>query len=165
MKNRLELQATDYEIAISCSIEANVEIPGKAVVSGRYFQDLVKRLPGEIVEIAKSQEDSTIRIASNSATFNLLSLPAEEFPVIEKIYLSTNKLTVKDIILRDIIKKTVFACATDESRPMFTGGLFEAENDTIKMVGTNTHRLAMKKDTIAPVEGSSQTNYSGKITQ
>jgi DNA polymerase-3 subunit beta len=150
--NRLELQATDYEIAISCTIEANVEQPGKAVVSGRYFQELVRRLPGETVEISSNQEDSTVRIVCNSSIFNLLNLPAEEFPVIEKIQATTNQLTVKDNTLRDLIKKTVFACATDESRPIFTGGLFEAENDSIRMVGTNTHRLALKKDSIVPVE-------------
>ena len=150
--NRLELQATDYEIAISCSIEANVEQPGKVVVSGRYFQELVRRLPGETVEISSNQEDSTVRISCNSANFNLLNLPAEEFPVIERIQAETSTLTVKDNVLRDLIKKTVFACATDESRPIFTGGLFEAENDSIKMVGTNTHRLALKKDSISPIE-------------
>lgn len=161
--NKLVLQATDYEIAISCAIEANVEQPGKAVVSGRYFQELVKRLPGETVEISTSQEDSTVRISCNSSTFNLLNLPAEEFPVIEKIQTSTNTLTIKDNVLRDIIKKTVFACATDESRPIFTGGLFEAENDIIKMVGTNTHRLALKKDTITPVETPAKMIIPAKL--
>lgn len=150
--NRLELQATDYEMAISCSIEANVEEAGTAVVSGRYFQELVRRLPGETVQIASSQEDSTLRITCDSANFNLLCFPYEEFPVIEKIQTPTNTLTIKDNILRDLIKKTTFACATDESRPIFTGGLFEAENDVVRMVGTNTHRLALKKETITPVE-------------
>lgn len=161
--NRLELQATDYEIGISCSIEANVEEPGKAVVSGRYFQELVRKLPGETVEIATSQEDSTVRITCNSSNFNLLNLPAEEFPVIERIQSATNHLTVKDNILRDLIKKTVFACANDESRPIFTGGLFEAENDTIKMVGTNTHRLALKKDLIPPVDSAVKMIIPAKL--
>lgn len=150
--NKLELQATDYEIGISCIIEANVQEAGKAVVSGRYFQELVRRLPGETVEIASSQEDSTIHITCNSSNFNLLNLPAEEFPVIERIQSPANKITLKDNVLRDLIKKTVFACASDESRPIFTGGLFEVENDSVKMVGTNTHRLALKKDMIPPVE-------------
>ncbi len=150
--NTLELQATDYEIAISCSIEANVEEPGKAVVSGRYFQELVRRLPGETVEISSNQEDSTLKVSCNSANFNLLCFPYEEFPVIEKIQTANNQLTIKDNILRDLIKKTVFACATDESRPIFTGSLFEAENDSVKMVGTNTHRLALKKDIITPID-------------
>ncbi|SDF54075.1 DNA polymerase III subunit beta [Sporolituus thermophilus] len=145
--NRLQLQATDYEIGISCSIEAQVEKPGAIVLSGRYFQELVRRLPGETVEIASNTEDRTIRIASASAQFNLLSLPAEEFPVLKPLS-SDQSFTVKDNILRELIKKTVFACATDEARPIFTGGLLEADELGIRMVATNTHRLALKKDVL-----------------
>src|SRR5665647_443262 len=78
----LELQATNYEIGISCTIDAIIEEPGDIVLSGRYFQEIIRKLPGENVEIASSLEDRTIIITSNQAQFNLLSLPADEFPVL-----------------------------------------------------------------------------------
>lgn len=143
--NKLELQATDYEIGIKCIIDANVEQPGTIVLSGRYFQEMVKKLPGETVEISSSQEDRTIRIMSNTAQFNLLSLPAEEFPVLKSLT-SENVITIKDNVLRELIRKTAFASAADEARPIFTGGLLECGNHEISMVATNTHRLALKKD-------------------
>ena len=161
--NKLELQATDYDIGISCIIDANVEEPGKVVLSGRYFTELVRRLPGETVEIASSQEDATVKITCNATTFNLLNLPAEEFPVITRMTATPNQLTLKDTVLRDLIKKTIFACATDESRPIFTGALLEVENDTVKMVGTNTHRLALKKDLIPPIENAVKMIIPAKI--
>lgn len=145
--NKLELQATDYEIGIKCTIDAIVEQPGTIVLSGRYFQEMARKLPGEKVEIASDQEDRTIRIISNTAQFNLLSLPAEEFPVLKPLT-SENIITIKDNVLRELIKKTVFACAADESRPIFTGGLLECGNHEISMVATNTHRLALKKDEV-----------------
>jgi DNA polymerase-3 subunit beta len=145
--NKLELQATDYEIGISCTIEAIVEEPGSIVLSGRYFQEMVRKLPGATVEIASEQQDRTIKITSNNSQFNLLSLPAEEFPVLKQLT-SSNTVTIKDNILRDLIKKTVFACANDESRPIFTGGLLEVKDQNIIMAATNTHRLALKKDII-----------------
>ncbi len=143
--HQLELQATDYEIGIRCTIEADVEEPGTIVLSGRYFQELVRKLPGERIEIASSQEDRTIKITSNSAQFNLLSLPAEEFPVLKPLN-SDTIVKVKDNVLRELIKRTVFACAADESRPIFTGGLLEIDGENISMVATNTHRLALKQD-------------------
>lgn len=146
--NKLELQATDYEIGISCTIDAEVDIPGQIVLSGRYFQELVKRLPGESVEISSSGEDRTIKITAGSSQFNLLSLPAEEFPVLKSLFAKTtgiNSLTIKDNVLRDLIKRTVFACATEESRPIFTGALLELTEQDVRMVATNTHRLALKK--------------------
>lgn len=143
--NRLELQATDYEIGISCTIDAIVEEPGTAVLSGRYFQEMVRRLPGETIQIASTQEDRTIRITSNLAQFNLLSLPAEEFPVLKQPT-SETIWTVKDNVLRELIKKTTFACSTDESRPIFTGALLEINQRDLTMVATNTHRLSLKRD-------------------
>jgi DNA polymerase-3 subunit beta len=151
--DKLEVQATDYEIGISCTIEAAVEQSGTIVISGRYFQELVRKLPGETVEISSNQEDRTIKITSNSSQFNLLSLPAEEFPVLQKMS-SENKMIVKDIVIKELIKKTVFACATDEARPMFTGGLLETDGQEIRMVATNTHRLAFKKSNLSEPSGN-----------
>ncbi|BBB90568.1 MAG TPA: DNA polymerase III subunit beta [Methylomusa anaerophila] len=150
-ENKLELQATDYEMGISCTIDADVEIPGQIVLSGRYFQELVKRLPGEMVEISSSQEDHTIKIVAGLSQFNLLSLPAEEFPVLQPMTQasaasrSINWITVKDNVLKELIRKTTFACAAEESRPIFTGALLETTTQDIRMIATNTHRLAMKK--------------------
>jgi len=143
----LELQATNYEIGISCTIDALIEEPGDIVLSGRYFQEIIRKLPGDNIEIASSLEDRTIKITSNQAQFNLLSLPAEEFPVLNKPT-SDTILIVKDNILRELIKKTVFACANDESKPIFTGGLLEVDQQDITMAATNTHRIAIKKDHI-----------------
>jgi DNA polymerase-3 subunit beta len=92
-----------------------VDIPGKIVLSGRYLQELVKRLPGENVEITSSSEDRTIQITAGTSQFNLLTLPAEEFPVLNPLIDKTNganTFTIKDNVLRDLIKRTVFACAT-----------------------------------------------------
>lgn len=142
---KLEMQATDYEVAISCTIAAEIEEPGTVVVSGRYFQEVVRKLPGTTVAIHALPTEKTIQITSNSAQFNLLNFPPEEFPVISRIA-GERVFTIKDNVLRDLIKKTVFACSTDESRPIFTGGLLEVSGTDVQMVATNTHRLSLKKD-------------------
>lgn len=159
---QLQLQATDYEVGICCTIAATVEEAGAVVLSGRYFQELVRRLPGETVEIASSHEDRTIKVTSQNSQFNLLSLPAEEFPVLKPLS-SDNVLNVQDAVLRELIRKTIFACATDEARPIFTGGLMEVDGQEIRMVATNTHRLALKKETLAADAGSAKMIIPAKI--
>jgi DNA polymerase-3 subunit beta len=144
---KLELQANDYEIGISCIIDAVIDEPGTVVLSGRYFQELVRKMPGDTVEICTDNVDKTIQINSKSAQFNLLSLPAEEFPVLKQLP-SSNKFVVKDNVLKELIKRTVFSCATDEARPIFTGCYLTTEGLKISMVATNTHRLALKTDQI-----------------
>lgn len=143
--NTLELQATDYELGISCKIDADIEEPGAIVLSGRYFQEVVRRLPGEKVTILTNKVDHTVKITSNTAQFNLLSLPAIEFPVLYPLD-GTTTFNIRDNIFRELIKKTTFACSTDEARPVFTGALLEVNNSDVRMVATNTHRLALKRE-------------------
>ena len=143
-EGKLTIEATDYEIGISCTIDANIEIAGDVVLSGRYFQELVKKLPGDTVEISQSREDRTIKISSMKSEFNLLTMPAEEFPVLNKS-IGQNSIKIKDNVLRELIKKTVFACATEDSNPVYTGALLENTLEYIRMAATNTHRLAVKK--------------------
>ena len=143
--NGLELQATNHEISIKCTIDAEIIETGAIVLSAKYLQEIIRRLPGGQVQIANSEEDHTIQIISNQAQFNLLSLPAEEFPTIKALS-EENQIVIRDNILRDLIKKTVFSCSTDEARPMFTGALFEADHQGIRMAATNTHRMALKKE-------------------
>lgn len=159
---QLLLQATDYEVGISCTIPATVEEPGAIVLSGRYFQEMVRRLPGETIEIASSKEDRSIKITSQNSQFNLLSLPAEEFPVLKPVS-GDNVFVVQDGVLRELIKKTVFACATDEARPIFTGGLLEVDGDEIRMVATNTHRLALRKEKLPAASGNIKMIIPAKI--
>lgn len=158
----LELQATDYEVGIRCTLPATVDEPGAVVLSGRYFQEMVRRLPGDTIEIASSKEDRTIKITSQNSQFNLLSLPAEEFPVLKPVS-GDHSLTVQDGVLRELIRKTVFACANDEARPIFTGGLLEVDGDEIRMVATNTHRLALKKEKLPASGGNFKMIIPAKI--
>lgn len=162
--NQIELEATDYEIGITCTMDAQILEPGSIVISGKYLQEMVRRLPGETVNIETNQEDKTILITSGTAQFNLLSMPPEEFPIIQRLK-TDNKITIKDNILRDLIKKTIFACATDESRPIFTGGLMETRANDIRLIATNTHRLAFKKNEIALQNKKLQIIIPSKILQ
>ena len=157
-----EIQATDYEIGISCKIEGLVTEPGAIVLSGRYFQEVVKRLPGDNIEIYTNKEDNTVKLISLSAQFNLLSLPADEFPVLYPLIGETN-FTIRDNILRDLIKKTVFAASNDEARPVFTGALLEVVDSEVLMVATNTHRLALKKENLDNITNNIKVIIPSKI--
>jgi len=145
---QLELQATDYELGISCKIAADIQLPGKVVIAARYFQELVRKLSGETIQIELSTAERSVQITSGSSTFNLLCMPVEEFPVLKPL-INDQPIRLQTTILRELIQKTIFACSNDESRPIFTGALLLIEEGTITMVATNTHRMAYKKDTAA----------------
>lgn len=159
---RLELQATDYEIGISCTIDANIVEEGNTVLSGRYFQEMVRKLPGDSVSLISSDDSKTMTITAGPAQFNLLNLPPDEFPVLKRLQADTT-MTVKDNVLKELIKRTVFACSTDEARPIFTGALLEVNEDQVTMVATNTHRLSIKHDRLDHSTAPFKMIIPGKI--
>ncbi len=143
-EGKVEMQATDYEIGISCLIDAEIKEPGQITLPGNYFTNLSHRLSGESVTIEQSREENKITISSDVYSTDLVSASAEEYPVLNKLAVS-NFIKIKDEVLKDLIKKTVFACSTDDSRPVFTGVLMVVKGKEITFVATNTHRMALKK--------------------
>lgn len=143
-EHTLELQATDYETGISMVIPAEVLSPGKIVLSGKFFPEIIRKINGESIEIASMTQGNMVVVSSGKVEFRVLSFPSEEFPNVKKLE-SQDSLVIKDDILKDLIKKTAFACSTDESRPLFTGALMEFKENELRLVATNTHRLALKK--------------------
>ena len=143
----LEVQATDYEIGVILHLKAEVEHPGEIVVSGKYFYDVVRTLPDEEVVIEYDRSTEIVRISSGKSTFTLLSMKAGDFP---KIHLMQEgkKFKVSSVVLKELIRRTIFSCATEESKPLFMGALMEVEGQKIRMVATNSHRLSFDEGTI-----------------
>ena len=94
----LELQATNYEIGLVARIEADIEEPGELTVGGRYFQEVVRKLPGENVKLACTAEEKIVHIESAMAKFTLLSMNAAEFPTIQPLEGNLD-FAIKDILL------------------------------------------------------------------
>lgn len=161
-EHSIELQATDYEIGICVVVPAEVVESGKVVISGRFFPDIIRKIAGKTIEISSSPQNNMVTISAENVEFKILSFPADEFPSIKK-FESNNEVILNDLTLRDLIRKTVFSCSTDESRPLFTGALLEIAEQEISMVATNTHRLALKKYALANFSGSLKVIIPGKL--
>ncbi len=156
----LELHATNNEIGMVCRIPVDIEEPGQIAVSGRYFLDVIRKLPGDSLTITYNRTEKIINITSNQASFTLLSMNAAEFPTVKEIE-SNVQFTIKDNILRSLIKKTVFSCSKDESRPVFTGCYLEVADKShhgcYKYAQTGCEIRAVCRDA-----GQYQSNHSGE---
>lgn len=141
------VQASDYDLSIRTQFLGSVEKPGIVLIPGVFLTSLIRKVPADTVHFTYQEENKKVRVESGTADFTLLTIPAEDFPIIHPIE-TENKIVLKDSIFRDLIRKTIFAASTDESRPVFTGGLLEIEGTSLKMVATNTHRLALKEITL-----------------
>ena len=152
-ENRLVVQAMDLNMAISCTIDANIQEQGEIVVSAKHISELVRKLNAETVTICKNTENKTIKVSSGSSEFQLLLMNEDDYPKFPD-FDGNKSITIEDTKIKELIKKTIFSCSADEARPLFTGILVEAKDDKITFVGTNTHRLAIKslpQDTLEPM--------------
>lgn len=141
--NKLIVQGMDLNMAISSTIEAEITESGEIVVNAKHISELIRKLTSETVTISKNTENKTIKVASGSSEYQLLLMNEDDYPKFPEVD-GQQSITIEDEKIKELIKKTIFSCSTDEARPLFTGILVEAKDDKITFVGTNTHRLAVK---------------------
>ena len=140
---KLEIQAMDINMAISCNIEADIIEAGEIVVSAKHFSELVRKLPEENLTITKNTENHTIKVTSGKSEYQLLLMNEEDYPKFP-VFDAEKSIAIEDTMIKELIKKTIFSCSNDEARPLFTGILVEVADGKITFVGTNTHRLVIK---------------------
>lgn len=151
----LTLTGSDSDISIQSFIPVEedeheiveVKESGAIVLNARFFGEIIKKLPMETVEIEVHNNFQTT-IRSGKAEFNLNGLDAEEYPHLPLIE-EENIIKIPADLLKSLIRQTVFAVSTSETRPILTGVKLEVRNEELTCIATDSHRLAMRK---APVE-------------
>ncbi|TLS35126.1 DNA polymerase III subunit beta [Pseudalkalibacillus caeni] len=163
----ITLTGSDSDISIECFIpiqeddRQNVEISkmGSIVLQARFFADIVKKLPGETVEM-EVLDSLTTRIRSGSSEFNLNGLDPEEYPRLPEVE-GTEGFSIQADLLKSIIRQTVFAVSTSETRPVLTGVNWQLEEGRLTCTATDSHRLAMRNVTIESKDGD--LNFSNIV--
>ena len=144
---QVELQGNDFELGIRLTIDGDIKEPGTLVVGSRYFQELIRKLPGDTIELYKPEDGNSLTITSSSSEFNLVTLHPDDFSLVEQIH-DQDHVNIDSFAMKELIDLTNYAAATDEDRPVFTGALLEIKENEVTMVATDTHRMAVKKITI-----------------
>jgi len=119
---------------------------GGIVLQARFFNEIVRKLPEDEVEITVENHLQTI-IRSGNAEFNLNGLDVEEYPLLPQIE-ENHVFSIPTDILKTFIRQTVFAVSTSETRPVLTGVNWKIENSELLCVATDSHRLALRKGKI-----------------
>ncbi|MCM3068359.1 DNA polymerase III subunit beta [Priestia flexa] len=148
------LTGSDSDISIESFIPkeedgkeiVEIEKTGSVVLPARFFSEIVKKLPKEVVELDVQNLFLTI-IRSGKAEFNLNGLDAEEYPHLPQIE-ENNVFRIPTDLLKNMIRQTVFAVSTSETRPILTGVNWKVEGKALTCIATDSHRLALRKANI-----------------
>ena len=141
-EGRLDLFSTDMELSIKANLATPVERDGEIVVPARLFSDVVRNLPDE--EVVIEAGEAAVKVSAGRAAFSLNAWAAADFP-----QTSTFDMTGAFMVGRDpfveTLNKVGRAASRDETRPILTGVLMTIMGDTLKMVATDSYRLAVKE--------------------
>src|SRR3954452_23239628 len=150
----LELQATDMEMGIRVKVDAEVEGGASPVVlPGRLLLDVVRSLPNDDLALEYRSQTQDVEIVSGTAKFHLRTLPTEDFPKLPERDDATS-VSVPAQAFIETVNRVGRAASRDEARPHLTGVLVTASGNELRMVATDSYRLAVKETKIdTAIEG------------
>lgn len=147
----VSLTGSDQDITIQTFIPAEengeqimtITTTGSIVLQARMFNEIVRKLPTNEVEIEVTNGFATY-IRSGKSEFHLIGQDAVEYPLLPEVS-AEEQFTIPADLLKSIIRETVFAVATSESRPVLTGVNWNIQDGELICVATDSHRLARRK--------------------
>ncbi|GAB3797760.1 DNA polymerase III subunit beta [Virgibacillus kimchii] len=157
-KQGITLIGSDSDITIKYFIPAEeddkviaeVIEEGSIVLHAKYFPDIIRKLPEETVEIEMA-EQLKVGIRSGKSRFHLNGQDPDEYPLLPELQ-TEDSFEISTSTLKALIKQTVFAVATMESRPILTGVQMKLLDNKLTFSATDSHRLAMQEIPISDSE-------------
>lgn len=146
---RLKLVATDLELGIECYINAEIISEGEIVIPATHLSNIIRELPSMTVTVDCDLQNKSAEVVCGHSKFKLNGYPADDFPFLPKIEEGTH-LTIEQRKLKEIIEQVKIATSNDETQPFLNGALLKIEGNELKMVATNSYRLALRSDTLEP---------------
>jgi DNA polymerase-3 subunit beta len=147
---RLHLAATDMEVSLRASVDAQVADEGTVVVPGRLLLDIARSLPESEVSIEHHADEAVVVVTSGTATYRLHTYSSEDFPRLPDVETLALHAIDRDALV-ETITRVGRSASRDESRPVLTGILVRFEPGKVVMAATDSYRLAVKE---TPVEGT-----------
>jgi DNA polymerase-3 subunit beta len=144
--NAVKITGYDLKTGIIAAVDAEISEPGSIVLNARLFAEIVRRLPDETVTIATGQNYQT-KIDCGASTFEIIGSPASDYPELPGVD-AQSSVEISGKALKSMIVQTNFAVSDNESRPVYTGALFEIEGNTATIVAVDGFRLALRREAL-----------------
>ena len=139
--SHLTLLATDIEIQITTSTEAEGDADGAVTVAARKLQEILRSLP-DSTEISLVMEDKRLQVRGGKSRFSLQTLPADDFPRMTLTEGEIKEFSVSQRSFRQLLGKTQYSMAAQDVRYYLNGLLLQVDGKELRAVATDGHRLA-----------------------
>lgn len=151
--NEIKLTANDMELGIETKIEGEIAERGVIALDAKIFSEIVRKLPDSDVTIETDASFKTT-ITCEKAKFNIVGNSGDDFSYIP--YIERNEpIVMSQFTLKEVIRQTIFSIADNDNNKLMTGELFEIEENDLKVVSLDGHRISIRNIEL-------KNNYSHK---
>ncbi|MCZ6508797.1 MAG: DNA polymerase III subunit beta [Acidobacteria bacterium] len=144
--DRLSLAATDLDVSLTSSCEAEVLAPGGVAVQAKKFIEIIRAIVDDEVRL-ELEDEKRLTIEAGRSRFKINGLSPEDFPTLPKVA-QEGMQRVPFSQVKGMISKVLFAVSTEESRFQLNGALFKIKENGLEMVATDGHRLALVENAL-----------------
>lgn len=137
----VQLVATDLEVTLRSTCPASVVKAGSVTIPAKKLYEIVRALPETEIRIQEKAK-GVVKVAAEKFESRIQTLPPEDFPTLPAGVDGESVLLPRDV-LREMVTKTQFAITGEDTRYFLNGALFLLQADTMKLVATDGHRLAL----------------------
>lgn len=147
----IKLSATDLELGVEVLVPASIQEGGTLTVPAKTFSEIVAALPEADVSLA-ADDHNNLLICCRRSEYRIHGLSAEDFPSLPEVGGSVC-LQIPQPLLREMIRQTALAASDDDTRPILTGVCVVLTEGQLRLVATDTHRLAVRTAKVAESAG------------
>lgn len=139
-KDGLTLTATDLEISVRTTVDANISRTGGTTLPARRLYSILGALPKSDIEIDVDEKDNA-SIRCDASYFKIIGMSEEEFPALPK-FQGQRTFILDQGDLKRMLMATRYAASSDESRAILNGVLFSFRGEQLGIVATDGRRMA-----------------------
>lgn len=156
----IKFTANDMELGIETKVEGTIQEKGIVALEAKLFSEIIRKLPDSDVVITSDSNHNT-QIVCEKAKFSIMGKDGEDFsylPFVERDY----KISISQFTLKELIRQTIFSIAPNDSNKMMTGELFEINENELRVVSLDGHRISIRKIELKSEYGEKKVIVPGK---
>ncbi len=140
--NEIKFTANDMELGIETKVAGEIVSKGQIAIDAKLFSEIVRKLPDNDITL-ETDDNFTTTITCEKSVFHLAGKSGEDFSYLPAIT-KERSVTLSQFQLKDVITQTLFSIAMNDNNKIMTGELFEVLNGSLKVVGLDGHRIAIR---------------------
>lgn len=140
--NEIKFTGNDMELSIETIVEGEIIEKGKIAIDAKLFSEIVRKLPDNDITLTTDSNNNAL-ITCEKSKFNIAGKSGDDFSYLPAI-IKDKMITLSQFQLKEVINQTIFSIAINDNNKMMTGELFEVNEGTLKVVGLDGHRIAIR---------------------